>query len=83
MALHIVISATWGTAFIYPGNCRRVHLLNVGMRLPEEVDADIQTISAAPDCSLENQALQVEFNAPATCQRRCQDTARGSDTATP
>lgn len=53
------------------------------MRLPEEVDANIQTISAAPACSLEDQALPAEFNALATCQRPCRDTARGSDTTTP
>jgi predicted aldo/keto reductase-like oxidoreductase len=42
---------------------KRVHLLNIGMRLPEEVDANIETITADPAYTLESQALLAEFSA--------------------
>lgn len=47
----------------------RVHILNIGMRLPAEVDDNIKTIIAAPGYSLENQALLAEFSALALASK--------------
>lgn len=41
----------------------RVHVLNIGMRLKEEIDANIKTLSGAATYTLEDRALLAEFSA--------------------
>ena len=41
----------------------RIHLLNIGMRLKEEIDANLQVFSGATTYTLEDKALLAEFSA--------------------
>ena len=43
----------------------RIHLLTIGMRLPKEVDANIETLSADTTYTLDDRALLAEFAAQA------------------
>jgi len=42
---------------------KRVHVLNIGMRLKEEIDANIKTLSGETTYTLEDRALLAEFSA--------------------
>jgi hypothetical protein len=46
-------------------NDKRIHILNIGMRLKEEVDANIQTLSGDVTYTLDDRALLTEFCARA------------------
>ena len=43
----------------------RIHILNIGMRLKEEIDANIKTLAGDVTCTLEDRALLAEFMAKA------------------
>lgn len=42
---------------------KRVHVLNIGMRLKEEIDANIKTFSGETTYTLEDRALLAKFSA--------------------
>jgi predicted aldo/keto reductase-like oxidoreductase len=42
---------------------QRVHLLAVGMHLPDQIDANLQTFSGDTQCTPEDRALLTEFSA--------------------
>ena len=52
-------------AIRYVLNDKRIHILNIGMRLEEEVDANIKTLSRDVTYTLDDRALLAEFCARA------------------
>lgn len=41
----------------------RIDVLNIGMRLPEEIDANLKILSGEATCTLADRALLAEFSA--------------------